>query len=50
MNKTHVESSKEMVPGGYEGLGEKLSFIVKVEIWDLVPGEAIKFNDGREKL
>ena len=38
------------VPDGYEGLSERLNFEVKGERWDLVPGEEIKFNDGRGKL
>ena len=37
------------VPGGYGGLGERLSFEVKAERWYLVPEEEIKFNDGRGK-
>ena len=38
------------VPGGYEGLSGRLNFEARGEGWDLVPGEEIKFNDGREKL
>ena len=38
------------VPGRNEGLGERLSFEVKGERWDLITGERSKFDDGREKL
>ena len=38
------------VPGGSEGLGERLSFEVKGERWDLITGEGSKFDDGRGKL
>ena len=38
------------VPGGNEGLGERLSFEVKGERWDLITGEGSKFDDGRGKL
>ena len=38
------------VPGRYDGLSERLNFEVRDERWDLVPGEDIKFNDGKEKL
>ena len=36
--------------GGDEGLGERLNFEVKGERWDFIPGEEIKFNDGKGKL
>ena len=38
------------VPGGDEGLGERLSFEVKDKRWDLIPGKESKFDDGRGKL
>ena len=38
------------VPGGDEGLGERLSSKVRAERWDLIPGEESKFDDGRGKL
>ena len=38
------------VTGGNESLGERLSFEVKGEKWDLITGEGGKFDDGREKL
>ena len=41
---------EDEVPGGYEGLGERLSFQVKGERWGLVPEEEIKFTDGSGKL
>ena len=41
---------RDEVPGGYDDLSERLNFEVTGERWDLVPGEEIKFNDGREKL
>ena len=40
----------EEVPGWDEALGERLSFKVKGERWDLIPREEITFNDGRGKL
>ena len=40
----------DKVPGGNKGLGERLSFEVKGEVWDLVTGEESKFDDGRGKL
>ena len=48
--KTHVVSLEDEVPGGSEGLGERLSFEVKGERWDLITGEGSKFDDGRGKL
>ena len=38
------------VPGGNEGLDERLSFKVKGERWDLITGEGSKFDDIRGKL
>ena len=38
------------VPEGDEGLGERLSFKVNGERWDLIPGEESKFDDGSGKL
>ena len=38
------------VPGGNECLGERLSFELKSERWDLITGERSKFDDGRGKL
>ena len=38
------------VPGGNEGLGERLSYKVKSGRWDLIPGEESKFDDGRGKV
>ena len=35
------------VPGGNEGLGERISFEVKGERWNLITGEEGKFDDGR---
>ena len=40
----------DKVPGGDEGLGERLSFEVKCERWGLITGEESKFDDGRGKL
>ena len=37
------------VPGGNEGLGERLSFEVKGQRSDLITGEGSKFVDGRGK-
>ena len=39
----------DKVPGGNEGLAERLSIRVKGERWDLITGGS-KFDDGREKL
>ena len=50
MTTTCWKFGGDEVPGGYEGLSERLNFEVKGERWDLVPGEEIKFNDGRGKL
>ena len=38
------------VPGGNEGLGERLSFEVKGERWHLITGEESKLDDRWEKL
>ena len=38
------------VPGGNQDLGERLSFEVKGERWDLITGEESKLDDRREKL
>ena len=38
------------VPGGNEGLRERISFEVKGERWNLITGEEGKFDDGRGKL
>ena len=38
------------VPGGDEGINERLSFQVKGERLSLVPGEEIKLSDDRGKL
>ena len=35
------------VPGGDEGLGEKLGFEVNGWRWDWIPGEESKFDHGR---
>ena len=37
------------VPGGSGGLGERLSFQVKGERWDLITREGSKFDDGKGK-
>ena len=50
MTTTCWKFGGDEVPDGYEGLSERLNFEVKGERWDLVPGEEIKFNDGRGKL
>ena len=41
---------RDKVPRGDKGLGKILSFKVKGERWDLIPGEESKFHDGRGKL
>ena len=38
------------VPGGNEGLRERISFEVKGETWNLITGEEGKFDYGRGKL
>ena len=38
------------IPGGDEGLGERSSFKVKGERWDLIPGRESKFRDDRGKF
>ena len=38
------------VPRGNKSLGERLSFEVKGERWDLIAGEGREFDDGRGKL
>ena len=50
MKTTCWKFGGDEVPGGYEGLSERLNFEVKGERWDLVQGEEMKFNDGRGKL
>ena len=50
MKTTCWKFEGDEVPGRYDGLSKRLNFEVRDERWDLVPGEDIKFNDGKEKL
>ena len=47
---TYWKFGGDEVLGGSEGLGERLSFELKGERWDLITGEGSTFDDGRRKL
>ena len=38
------------VPGGYDGLSERLNFEVKIERWDLVPGKKLNLMMAEKSL